>query len=85
MQRRSTITFALAGIGLAAATTAALPPVRSHLASAATATETAANDPAPQVVMAATVRQISAAPAHRLAGTIHARVETDLGFRVGGT
>ena len=34
--------------------------------------------------MVATARLDSAAPAHRLAGTIRARTETDLGFRVGG-
>jgi multidrug efflux pump subunit AcrA (membrane-fusion protein) len=34
--------------------------------------------------MVATARLDSAAPAHRLAGTIHARTETDLGFRVAG-
>ena len=47
-------------------------------------TETAVIAPAPQVVMVATARLDSAAPAHRLAGTIRARTETDLGFRVGG-
>ncbi len=34
--------------------------------------------------MVATARLERAAPAHRLAGTIRARTETDLGFRVGG-
>ena len=47
-------------------------------------TETAVVPPAPQVVMVTTARLDSAAPAHRLAGTIRARTETDLGFRVGG-
>jgi RND family efflux transporter MFP subunit len=84
MGRRSRVTLALAGIGLAAAATAALPSVRSHLAAAAAATETAASAVPPQVVMVTTARLESAAPAHRLAGTIRARTETDLGFRVGG-
>ena len=84
MQSRSRITLALAGIGLAAAATAALPSVQSRVTATAAATETAAIAPAPQVVMVATARLESAAPAHRLAGTIRARTETDLGFRVGG-
>ena len=53
-------------------------------AAMAAPTETAAIAPAPQVVMVTTARLDSAAPAHRLAGTIRARTETDLGFRVGG-
>lgn len=84
MQSRSRITLALAGIGLAAAATAALPSVQSRLAATAVATEAAAITPAPQVVMVETARLERAAPAQRLAGTIRARTETDLGFRVGG-
>ena len=68
---------------MAAAAAASTPDFRSRLAPIA-ATETAAIPPVPQVVMATTARLESAAPAHRLAGTIRARTETDLGFRVGG-
>ena len=74
----------MAGIGVAAAATVALPEVRSRFAAVAAPTETAALPPAPQVVMVATTRLDTAAPARRLAGTIRARTETDLGFRVGG-
>jgi membrane fusion protein, multidrug efflux system len=80
MRRRSRIALAIAGIGVAAAAAASTPDVRSRLAPA----ETAANPPVPQVVMVTTARLESAGPAHRLAGTIRARTETDLGFRVGG-
>ena len=84
MHKRNRFALAVAGIGVAVAATAALPEVRSRIAEMAAPVETAAISPEPQVVMVATVRLDSAAPAHRLAGTIHARTETDLGFRVGG-
>ncbi len=84
MRRRSRIALAVAGIGAAAAAVVAVPEIRSRFAAIAAPTETAASPAAPQVVMVATARLDSAAPAHRLAGTIRARTETDLGFRVGG-
>ena len=84
MRRRSTIALAVAGIGVAAAAAVSTPEVRSWFAAMAAPTETAVIAPAPQVVMVTTARLDSAAPAHRLAGTIRARTETDLGFRIGG-
>ena len=60
------------------------PQVRSWFAAMAAPTETAVVASAPQVVMVTTARLDSAAPVHRLAGTIRARTETDLGFRIGG-
>jgi membrane fusion protein, multidrug efflux system len=84
MRRRNRIALAIAGIGAAAAATMALPEVRSRFAAVAAPTETAALPPAPHVVMVATTRLDTAAPPRQLAGTIRARTETDLGFRVGG-
>ncbi len=84
MRRRSTIAFAVAGIGVAAAAAVSTPQVRSWFAAMAAPTETAVVASAPQVVMVTTARLDSAAPVHRLAGTIRARTETDLGFRIGG-
>jgi len=69
---------------VAAAAAASTPDVRSRLAPGTAPAETAAIAPATQVVMVATARLDGAAPAHRLAGTVRARTETDLGFRVGG-
>jgi RND family efflux transporter MFP subunit len=82
MRRRSRIALALAGIGVAAAATAATPGVRSRLAAMTAPEETVVAAPAPQVVMVATARLDGAAPAHRLAGTIHARTETEVGGKL---
>lgn len=82
--RRQKIVMAVTGLGVALAATAALPEARSLLASVAAPTETTAVAAPPQVVMVTTVRPEGAASARRLVGTIRARSETDLGFRVGG-
>lgn len=84
MRRRSRIAIIVASFGLAAAAAMVLLGVRSQFAVLAAPTETAAIPPAPQVVMVTTARMESTAPAYRLAGTIRARTETDLGFRLGG-
>ena len=83
MRRRSKFALAVAGIGVAAAV-ASTPAVRSWFVAMAAPTETAAVAPPPLVVMVTTARLDTAAPVHRLAGTIRARTETDLGFRLGG-
>jgi membrane fusion protein, multidrug efflux system len=84
MRRRSTIALAVAGISAAAAGAVSTSEIRSWFIAMAAPTETAVIAPAPQVVMVTTARLDSAAPAHRLAGTIRARTEADLGFRIGG-
>jgi RND family efflux transporter MFP subunit len=72
------------GTGAAVAATAALPEVRSLLAAMAAPAATEVPPPSPTVVMVTTARRDEAAPVHRFAGTVRARTETDLGFRVGG-
>lgn len=83
MNRRTRIALVIAGIGVAAGA-AGLPELQSRFAALAAPVEAAAIPTAAPVVMVATARLDSAAPAHRLAGTIRARTEADLGFRVGG-
>lgn len=82
--RRQKIAIAVTGLGVALAATAGLPETRSLLASVAAPAGTEALAAPPQVVMVTTVRPEEAASARRLAGTVRARSETDLGFRVGG-
>ncbi|HET9068696.1 MAG TPA: efflux RND transporter periplasmic adaptor subunit [Amaricoccus sp.] len=82
--RRRHIAIAVTGLGVALAGAAGLPEVRAIFTAMAAPAETPAPSPEPQVVMVSTVRPEAAAPVRRLAGTVRARTETDLGFRVGG-
>jgi RND family efflux transporter MFP subunit len=82
--RRYKFAMAVTGLGAALAGTAALPEARSMLAALASQTAAVPTPAQPQVVMVTTARAHDAVPAHRLVGTVHARSETDLGFRVGG-
>jgi RND family efflux transporter MFP subunit len=81
--RGKQIATIVAGLGAAASVAVAAPHLRT-LIEARAATEARQLAPRPSVVMVTRARVTDQVGTHRLAGTVRARTETDLGFRIGG-